>query len=717
METGINLGVRQSWLVVVSALLLSSPILIAQTSANIKNHPRTHATGTTDSAALDQMVHQADAARASGNPAEALRLYEKVLRSRPDWAEGWWYVGTIHYDANEFTQAIPALQKLLKLEPKLGPGWAFLGLCEYGTEKYAEALEHLGRANEFGFGDAATARVANYHRALLLNLNGRFGESTAVLSQQFGQEKISPQVAVAMGLALLEMPILPTQLDVTKKELVFSAGQASAEMSHGRYAEALALLKSIEKEHPDIPNVHYSAAKASAGLSQWEDAASQLQSELQINGKNVEAHLLLATVNLKLGKLDEALTAAKQATTIAPNDPEVHHVLSQCYTARGDDQQGAAELELAKSLGWNERSQAKEASIPASTTAPASTVESGEFEEWQKKASVAQQGGDTAAAIEAYREGLKLKPDWPEGLLNLATFSYSNQQFDEALSLSRRLSKIQPNVGATWALLGLCEFQLSDYEDAYVYLKRGQDIGFPPGTGGFVSEAYYHIGILLNWKGDFGSAHDLLVREAKEGTRAEDSKFALGINLLRLRLLPSQVAEPDRPMVQTASEIALDLTRSDYGAATTKFDELLRKYPGRAYIHDAYAWTLMSISRYDAAGEQYRQEIRLAPNSADAFLGVANAALKTHKYAEARDAAKKAIELSPDSAMAHAQYGRALVELSELNAGTAELEKAVQLGVAIPELHFSLSRAYAKGNRPADAERERQIFLRLSKKD
>ena len=103
----------------------------------------------------------------------------------------------------------------------------------------------------------------------------------------------------------------------------------------------------------------------------------------------------------------------------------------------------------------------------------------------------------------------------------------------------------------------------------------------------------------------------------------------------------------------------------------------------------------------------------MSPNSAEAYLGLATAALKTHHYEEARDSAKKAAELAPDSAMAHGQYGRALVELSDLKAGIAELEKAVQLQVAIPELHFYLSRAYAKANRPKDAERERQIFLRL----
>jgi tetratricopeptide (TPR) repeat protein len=285
----------------------------------------------------------------------------------------------------------------------------------------------------------------------------------------------------------------------------------------------------------------------------------------------------------------------------------------------------------------------------------------------------------------------------------------------DALGFASRLTKIQPNVGATWALVGLCEFQAGDYENALVHLRRGQDLGFPPGSGGAISEANYHIGILLNLKGDFGAAHDMLVQEVKGGTeRSDDAKYALGINLLRLRLLPSQVEKADQPMVQTAGSIAMDLTKSDYGPATEKFDELLLKYPGRGYVHDAYGWTLMSISRYDAAAEQYRKETQLSPKSSEAYLGLATAALKTHNFEEARDAAKKATELSPDSAMAHGQYGRALMELSDLKGGIVELEKAVQLAVAIPELHFSLSRAYAKANRPKDAERERQIFLRLN---
>ena len=709
MKTGSNSGLRQ---VVIATLLFSAAALFGQSSPKSPGTPtaaKKASSTLVDSSRLDELARKADLARDSGNLAEALQLYQQVLRSRPDWAMGWWYVGMIHYDADRYADAIPALKKVLLLSPKLGPGWAFLGLCEFSVGKYTEALTHLDQANKLGIGDAATARVANYHRVLILNLNGQFKEATQVLSSQFGKEKLTPQIAVAWGLALLRMPILPAQLDVTKKELVFSAGQASAELAHRRYEQALQLLTAIEKEHPDIPYAHLSAAEALFELSRWEDAESQLKSELQLSPQSSDSYVLLAKVKLKQNAIDEALKAAKQAEAIQPRDPDVHYVLSEALAAKGSANDAEAELATAKKLGWQPSVDDGPGAAPGATALPEAVAQ------LHQRALATRQAGDIDASIAAYREALQVQPEWPEGLLDISTLYYMKGQPADALVYASRLTKIQPNVGATWALVGLCEFQAGDYENALVHLRRGQDLGFPPGSGGAISEANYHIGILLNLKGDFGAAHEILAQEVKGGTeRADDAKYALGINLLRLRLLPSQVDKADQPMVQTAGSIAMDLTKSDYGPATAKFDELLLKYPGRGYIHDAYGWTLMSISRYDAAAEQYRRETQLSPKSSEAYLGLATAALKTHNFEEARDAAKKATELSPDSAMAHGQYGRALMELSDLKGGIAELETAVQLAVAIPELHFSLSRAYAKANRPKDAERERQIFLRLN---
>ena len=700
------------WLLIIGGVLLSSSIASPQSPNTTPRNSSAKAKRASSNAAGD-LAKRAEAAREAGDSAKATALYEQLVQVQPSAAEAWWYLGMLRYDANDFAKAATALDHVVQLKPKVGSGWTFLGLCEFEVGKHSAALEHLQKAKQLGFGDVATTRVATYHLGMLLTLNKQFDDATDLLLTQFGQEKLSAQIAVVLGLARLHMAILPADLDVSKKELVFNAGQASAEMSHGRNAEALQLLQTIESEHPDVPYVRLAAAEALFKLSKMDDAAAQLGEELKLAPKNKEALQLLSEIRVKQNRPADAINAAQAAVDIDPSDAKSHYLFSVSLTAAGQADKASQELQRAKTLGWTAETTPSESPALAMTSS-SDAGDDARFEEIKMRANAAQQSGDMPAAMQAYREALEIRPNWAEGILYLATFHYGAQQYDEALTLARRLSGVQPNVGATWALLGLCEFQLGDYENSLVHLTRGQDIGFPEGSGGAISEANYHIGILQNWKGDFGPAHDLLLREAKAGHRAEEAKFALGINLMRLRLLPDQVPAIDRPMIELASSIAMDLSRSDYGPATTKFDQLLKTYPGRPNVHDAYGWTLMSISRYDAAAVQYREEIRLAPTSAEGYLGVATAGLKTHKYEEARDAAKKAVELSPESAMAHGQYGRALIELGDVKLGTSELEKAVDLAIQIPELHYSLSRAYTKANRPKDAERERQIFLRLN---
>jgi tetratricopeptide (TPR) repeat protein len=698
-----------------------------QTPSAAPPAPRRHSPASaanTTPAALDEMASQADAARTSGDTKTAIRLYEQVLRARPAWPEGWWYLGTMLYDSDQFSKALPAFSRLTKLEPKMGSAWAFLGLCEFELRDYKSSLPHLRRAREIGIDDAGTARVSDYHLALLLNLDGRFEDAASVLIAQFGQERLTPQVATAMGLSLLRMPILPAALDVSNKELVFTAGQALSQMAHQRYPEALDILQSLLKEHPDTSYLRYSSAIDLMLLSRPDDAIEQLRAELKVTPGSVATYLLLAKIQLKRDKTDEALVAAQQAAALQPKNPYAHQALAECYARSGRLLDAQREAALAESFGLPPRG-ATSASVPLaqgqSRPEPSSAGETGaatdpgaKLAELQNQAQAALQAGKVEEAVRAYREGLDLRPDWSEGILDLASLYYNTQRYNDALPLARRLVKLKPNTGTAWGMLGLCEFGAENFDDALVHLRRGRDLGFPTG-GAEVAEANYHIGILLNWRGEFDPAHALLLQETKAEYRADDAKFALGINLLRLRLLPSQVKDSDRKMVQVAAGIAMDLSASNYPAASAKFDELLRSYPDRTYIHDAYAWALMSISRYDAAVEQFRLEIGKSPQATEAYLGLATAAIKTHDYREARAAARKAVELAPDSAMAHAQYGRALVELSELNTGIAELETAVRLAVHIPELHYSLSRAYAKANRPKDAERERQIFLRLNK--
>src|ERR1019366_7181041 len=63
------------------------------------------------------------------------------------------------------------------------------------------------------------------------------------------------------------------------------------------------------------------------------------------------------------------------------------------------------------------------------------------------------------AAIDSYRQALKLKPEWDEGLWYLGTLLYEKENYFEACTVLRGfLARNQENAYG-WALLGLSEFE------------------------------------------------------------------------------------------------------------------------------------------------------------------------------------------------------------------------------------------------------------------
>jgi tetratricopeptide (TPR) repeat protein len=88
-----------------------------------------------DSPAFTALAAKAQAAREAGNPDEALRLYLQALDLKPTWAEGWWFTGTIYYEADHYEQGRDAFRHVLSNEPKMATGWAMLGL--WGLQRCA----------------------------------------------------------------------------------------------------------------------------------------------------------------------------------------------------------------------------------------------------------------------------------------------------------------------------------------------------------------------------------------------------------------------------------------------------------------------------------------------------------------------------------------------------------------------------------------------------
>src|SRR5580658_1636188 len=128
-------------------------------------------------ATFEDLAAQASAARDANDVPKAMELYRQALELKPAWAEGWWFLGTLAYDSDQYQTGARAFGQFVKLEDKAAAGWAFLGLCEFETGEYEHALQHSRRGLEIGTGlESGVEQVLRFHEALLLTRLGLFDQ-------------------------------------------------------------------------------------------------------------------------------------------------------------------------------------------------------------------------------------------------------------------------------------------------------------------------------------------------------------------------------------------------------------------------------------------------------------------------------------------------------------------------------------------------------------
>lgn len=679
------------------------------------------------STSFEALAKSAAAARESGNPKDAMRDYQRALAIRPEWTEGWWYLGTLQYDSDQYQEAIRSFQKLVELAPGAGPAWSFLGLCEFEAKDYANSLEHLKKGQHLQDSeDPEVARVSKYHLALLLIRAGNFEDATSLLARTFGQSQASAQVEVALGLALLRVPLLPGEVDPSREALVHAAGEVAAKLAANESARALAEFPSLLEDYPDVPYIHYAYARTLSGAGRREEAFEQMREEARISPKSATVQTQMSQLLLQMQKPDEAVRAAEGSLRLAPDSAAAHLALGQALKAAGRSERSSQELAMAEKLAPEKvqperriaelyaqqhtfSNSGQEQTHTAQTNGPGSRS----FEEFSRRAVEAQNSRDAAGAIENYRKALQFRPEWDDGRWNLAMLLFSTARYPEAIDALKTFVERKPSDGAAWAVLGLCEFEIRDFRNALIHLERGEGLGFR-GSAESVRTARVHLAELLNQDGQFERAIETLAPETASSVLDERVQFILGMALLRMRLFPERVAPGKHALVRTAGEIAALLQNSKYDRAFPKCELLLQEYPATPFLHYVYGAALLALSRYDDAEKQLREELRISPESELPYLRLASLALKRSQAREALPLAERAAQIAADSAEAHYLWGRASFELGQEQTAIRELETAARLSPGSPEVHFNLAKAYRRAKLPEKAEQERAIFTRLN---
>jgi predicted Zn-dependent protease len=637
-------------------------------------------------AAIDPLQQQALDEEQAGKTEDAIRDYGHALEQHPGWKEGMWNLGMLEYGSDRFAEAIVTFHKVVDFAPGLGIAWSLLGLSEFETADYDLALTHLEKAQSLGIDDSDIARVSSYHLGLLWIRTSQFERAANLLLQTFGADMTSPQAKIALGLSTLRVPLLPSQLDPSREALVQAVGEARA-AGAGQQAGLANLLRN----NPELPYLHYAFGLSLAENGKLKEAREQIVEETRISPASSAPWIELSRLDLKSGQTAEALKAAQEAVRLSPDNQDAHLLLAEVWATAGNEQKASAEKAFV--AGQN-----TDNSNTGNSAARNSTVE---------------QRMILLYANPAVKAGAAPKADeqrWSRAMAEYAAGEYP----DAIIDLKAWLATV-PESGTGWALLGLSEFALKDYDNALIHLDRGSRLGLAASSES-LALGKYTLGILLTRAGRFEQAA-IIESTATDapGPLAQKVDFALGLVLLRRAEFPDAVKPSDKELVAAAGSIESLLLQSQYDKAFPQLKLLLQRYPTTPFIHYAYGTALIALSQFDQAAEQMQAEMQISPASELPSVRLASIALRQRDPATAIAWAQKALQLAPNSVDAHYLLGRGSLESGDPTAAIRELEIAARLSPASPEIHFNLAKAYARAKMPEKAQQERDIFNGLKK--
>jgi len=290
------------------------------------------------------VVAEANAAREVNDIPHAVELYRQALRLNSQWADGWWFIGSIEYGAGDYAAARDALSHYLEMTPNAAPALAIRGLSEFETGQYPESLKDIQRA--LGLGAANQSRnekILRFHEAMLLTRLGRFEDALRSYGF-FAPEEPNPELLTAIGLAGLRTPLLPRDVKEDQGEVFASAGRAAFDFMKGDKDAARAEFQKLFARTPAVENAHYLYGFLLYG-TEPEEAAAEFKHELEVNPTNAPAEVMLAWIPLLDNDGRTALPYAEKAVATDGSLASAQLVLGRALTETGDPKDAIEHLE------------------------------------------------------------------------------------------------------------------------------------------------------------------------------------------------------------------------------------------------------------------------------------------------------------------------------------------------------------------------------------
>ena len=232
------------------------------------------------------------------------------------------------------------------------------------------------------------------------------------------------------------------------------------------------------------------------------------------------------------------------------------------------------------------------------------------------------------AAIDKYKQSLKIKPDYAKAYNNMAVALNHKGDSKAAVDSCQQALKIEPDYADAYINMGIALNDQGDRDAAIDSYKQALKIN------PLDAEVYNNMGVALRDKGDLMAA-------------IESCKQSLKIN--------PDFAEAYYNMGNALSDIG------DIKAAISSFKQALKINPNYEKAYYNMGNTLNDKGDFEAAINSYKQAIKIKPEYVEAYINMGLALKDKGDLEAAIEIYKQALKIKPDYAEAY--YNKSLVNL------------------------------------------------------
>jgi len=320
----------------------------------------------------------------------------------------------------------------------------------------------------------------------------------------------------------------------------------------------------------------------------------------------------------------------------------------------------------------------------------------------------AQAAGNDSVATTLYAKALQQDPAWTEGWWRYGGLLYQQQKYQDARLAFGRLTQLAPRNPLGFALLGICEYSLADWNNASLHLNKALNHGGLPSE--IANVAMYDFGLVLMQQHNRNGAI-IVFRLLQHQTPDYPNLIpAFGSAELNLTEIPG-AEKPIYATVGIEGQAAIAVLQLRIVDAERSYRQAIEQNPKLPFVHLCLALFLLNQGREPEAEAELQTESLVNTTTPDPWIWLARLTLARRDASDARTDAQRALQIRPNDGLLYLIIGRSFVLDQQWDKALTALQKAEALAPDNYEVHYALTTVYTALHQNQDAVSERKMFV------